>query len=82
MNKYFIIFLLFSFLSLQSFKTETPIPTNEKLGNFSSLASKLNMNSEAVRLAITGYEKLKQLGKLTNVRYLTIADFSLSNILL
>lgn len=76
MNKYFIIFLLFSFLSLQSFKTETPIPTNEKLENFSSLASKLNMNSEAVRLAITGYEKLKQLGKLTNVRYLTIADFS------
>ena len=76
MNKYFIIFLFFSFLSLQSFKTETPIPTNEKLVNFSSLASKLNINCEAVRLAINGYEKLKQLGELANVRYLTIADFS------
>ncbi len=42
----------------------------------SLLSDKLSINNEAVRLAITGYEKLKQLGKLSNLRYLTIADFS------
>lgn len=56
---------------------DAPIPTNEiSAFRTSLLAEKLNINSEAVRLAITGYEKLKQLGKLTNRRYLTIADFS------
>lgn len=55
---------------------DAPIPRNDLITvNSSILAGKLNINSEAVRLAITGYEKLKQLGKLTNMRYLTIADF-------
>ena len=77
MNKYFITLLILSFFTLQSFKTDAPISTSASASVRSSLlAGKLNINSEAVRLAITGYEKLKQLGKLTNMRYLTIADFS------
>lgn len=40
------------------------------------LADKLNLNDQAVLLAMTGYEKLKQQGKLINSRYLSIADFS------
>ena len=56
---------------------DTPAPANETAAvRASILAGKLNINSEAVRLAINGFEKLKQLGKLTNMRYLTIADFS------
>jgi hypothetical protein len=77
MNKYFITVLLLSLFSLQSFKIDAPIPTNETSAvRASLLADKLDINSEAVRMAIIGYEKLKQLGKLTNMRYLTIADFS------
>lgn len=44
--------------------------------NASYLAEKLSINSEAVTMALNGYEKLKQKGLLTNARYLTIADFS------
>lgn len=68
--------LVLCFLTLQSFKKEEPIPINTAYISANLLANKLNINNEAVRLAITGYEKLKQLGKLSNMRYLTIADFS------
>lgn len=76
MNKYLIVTLVLCFLTLQSFKKEEPSPTNTAFISANLLANKLNINNEAVRLAITGYEKLKQLGKLANMRYLTIADFS------
>jgi len=77
MSKYYLLFLFFSFITLQSFKKEaiTPVANGIEL-RASLLSNKLSINNEAVRLAITGYEKLKQLGKLTNLRYLTIADFS------
>jgi len=77
MSKYYILFLFFSFLTLQSFKKSPVLPVVNSIEIQAGLLSgKLNINNEAVRLAITGYEKLKQLGKLTNMRYLTIADFS------
>ena len=77
MSKYYIFILFFSFLTLQSFKKEAIVPVANGIELRASLLSdKLSINNEAVRLAITGYEKLKQLGKLTNLRYLTIADFS------
>lgn len=76
MKKYLIAILVLCFLTLQSFKKEEPIPINTAYISANLLANKLNINNEAVRLAITGYEKLKQLGKLSNMRYLTIADFS------
>jgi hypothetical protein len=34
------------------------------------------LNSIAIKLAITGYEKLKQSGEIANLRYITVADFS------
>lgn len=40
------------------------------------LSNKLNINDEAVRLAVNGYQKLLEQGRLINQRYLTIADFS------
>lgn len=40
------------------------------------LSEKLNINNEALSLAVKGYEKLKGLGRISNLRYLTIADFS------
>lgn len=76
MKKYLIAILVLCFLTLQSFKKEESSPTNTAFISANLLANKLNINNEAVRLAITGYEKLKQLGKLSNMRYLTIADFS------
>lgn len=77
MSKYYILFLFFSFLTLQSFKKSPVLPVDNSIEIQAGLLSgKLNINNEAVRLAIKGYEKLKQLGKLTNMRYLTIADFS------
>lgn len=40
------------------------------------LAKRFQINQDALRLAMAGYEKLKQLGKLSNQRFLSIADFS------
>lgn len=41
-----------------------------------TLTSSLDINSDALKLALDGYEKLKEQGKLNNVHYLTIIDFS------
>ena len=62
MSKYYLLFLFFSFITLQSFKKEaiTPVANGIEL-RASLLSNKLSINNEAVRLAITGYEKLKQL---------------------
>jgi hypothetical protein len=40
------------------------------------ISTQFNINHQAVRLALNGYQKLRSLGKLANVQYLTIADFS------
>jgi hypothetical protein len=40
------------------------------------ISTQFNINQQAVRLALNGYQKLRSLGKLANVQYLTIADFS------
>ena len=42
----------------------------------SYISTQYNINHEAVQLALNGYQKLRNLGKLVNVQYLTIADFS------
>jgi hypothetical protein len=77
MNKYVLILVLIFFFTLQSYKKEPVNASNAIELKAASLSEKLNINGEAVRLAITGYEKLKQLGRLANIRYLTIADFSM-----
>lgn len=40
------------------------------------ISSRFNINEQAVQIALTGYQKLRSLGKLANIQYLTIADFS------
>lgn len=42
----------------------------------SYISSQYNINQEAIQMAVAGYQKLINLGKLANVKYLTIADFS------
>lgn len=65
--------------SLLSFKPENSVPKNNLEVTNTSLSEKFNINSKAFVLAIKGYEKLKQLGKIANQRYLTIADMSLAS---
>lgn len=42
----------------------------------SYISSQYNINQEAIQIAVAGYQKLRSLGKLANLQYLTIADFS------
>jgi hypothetical protein len=65
--------------TLQSFKSEKMALKNEPTVLNNSLSIKLNINSNAFMLALKGYEKLKQLGKIANLRYLTIADMSMAS---
>lgn len=55
------------------------MPKNDPEAVHISLSEKLNINSKALILALKGYEKLKQLGKITNQKYLTIADLSMAS---
>lgn len=70
---------LISFLMLTSFVGHTHVNNNEPIIIHSTLSEKLKINSKAVLLAMKGYEKLKQLGKIANQRYLTIADMSMAS---
>ena len=65
--------------TLQSFKSDNIAVNNDPAILNNSLSIKLNINSTAFLLAIKGYEKLKQLGKIANLRYLTIADMSMAS---
>jgi hypothetical protein len=46
------------------------------LSTLETLAAALDINSEALKLGVEGYEKLKEQGLLKNLRYLTIVDYS------
>ncbi len=76
MKKLLSLFAIVFCFTLLSFKPGNPVPKNEREIATVNLSEKLNINSKAFILAIKGYEKLKQLGKLANQRYLTIADMS------
>jgi hypothetical protein len=74
-----IVLVIVCCFSLQSFDMGKSMPKNEPAIADIYLAEKLHINSNAFALAIKGYEKLKQLGKITNQRYLTIADMSIAS---
>jgi hypothetical protein len=74
-----IVMVIVCCFSLQSFDLDKPMPKIESAIANIDLAEKLHINTNAFVLAIKGYEKLKQLGKLTNSRYLTIADMSMAS---
>lgn len=75
-SKYLVIICCFALLS---FKPNIAAPKHEPVEIARNLSEKLNINSKAFLLAIKGYEKLKQLGKISNQRYLTIADMSMAS---
>ena len=62
--------------STQSYSNKFLAPTNGIEEKVMHLTDKLSINNEAIRLAVKGYERLKNLGRIENLRYLTIADFS------
>jgi hypothetical protein len=74
-----IVLTIVCCFSLQSFNAPKPMPRNEPVVTNIQLAEKLHINTNAFVLAIKGYQKLKQLGMLTNQRYLTIADMSMAS---
>jgi hypothetical protein len=77
LKKYILrILFLICLMPLTSFKYGYPMPKLEPENTSTNIYEALKTNSKAFALAIKGYEKLKQLGKLSNLRYLTIADMS------
>ena len=54
--------------------TEMSMHDNED--RIAYLSQKFNINKSAIRLAIKGYERLRELGQISNSMYLTIVDFS------
>ena len=74
-----IVIVIVCCFSLQSFNLGKPIPKNEPVSANIYLGEKLHINTNAFVLAVKGYEKLKQMGKITNLRYLTIADMSMAS---
>ena len=76
MKKSVVLLLALSFVTLQSYKTSPVVLKNEIEVNASILADKFNIDNQAILLALTGYEKLKEQGLINNQRYLTIVDFS------
>lgn len=72
-----LLFLLILLVcSIESYCNKYLVPENGIEKKVVHLTEKLNINNEAIRLAVKGYEKLKELGRIGNMRYLTIADFS------
>lgn len=72
------IFILFFFVLL-AVHTKSSMLSISKYGELNTLtisANNIDINKEALRLAINGYIKLKEQGRISNMRYLTIIDFS------
>lgn len=76
MLKQITIFIFLTLLSVHTKSSYSLLPKAEAPKSISNLAATLDINSEALSLAIKGFEKLKEQGLVNNVRYLTIIDFS------
>ncbi len=74
-----IVIVIVCCFSLQSFDLGKPMPKNDPAIDNIYLAEKLHINTNAFVLAVKGYENLKKMGKITNLRYLTIADMSMAS---
>lgn len=75
--KQFILCILFLvagvFTGSSHNSNNTPVGIADQV---SYISSQYNINQEAIQMAVAGYQKLRSLGKLANLQYLTIADFS------
>lgn len=71
---FIIIFLVASVMPSSSHNSNNNI--NTIADQVSYISSAYHINQEAIEIALKGYQKLRNLGKLANLQYLTIADFS------
>ena len=76
MKKQLLLVFILSVFALPMYSNKFLAPIGGLEEKVAYLSEKLNINNEAFRLAIKGFEKLKGLGRINNLRYLTIADFS------
>ena len=76
MKKRTIILFFLLFINIGLFSNQPIITYNDNEGRVTYLSKKFDINEAAVRLAIKGYEKLKELGQINNSQYLTIVDYS------
>jgi hypothetical protein len=82
MKKRLIILSLLLFINIGLFSKDTAIvnttemSSNDNEERIANLSQKFHISEAAIRFAIKGYEKLKQLGQINNSAYLTIVDFS------
>lgn len=76
MKKRSIILFFLLFINIGLFSKQPIIPSNDNEGRVTYLSKKFDINEAAVRLALKGYEKLKELGQINNRKYLTIVDYS------
>lgn len=75
--KYYI--LLISYLLLTGNHSYSNHYTASRFVNGTSMAKTVHFEglpADVFEIALKGYEKLRLMGKLTNIKYLTIADFS------
>lgn len=75
--KYYI--LLISYLLLTGNHSYSNHYTASRFVNGTSMAKNVYLEglpADVFEIALKGYEKLRLMGKLTNIKYLTIADFS------
>jgi hypothetical protein len=64
-------------ITVQLYSNKYVFPIGKDNVNITLLSNKWNINIDALQIAIKGYEKLKEQGKLLNNQYLTLVDFSL-----
>jgi hypothetical protein len=76
MLKQVLIILFFSLLTFHTKSSSYTLPKNGKSNTILASIDNIAINKEALRLAINGYTKLKEQGRISNSRYLTIIDFS------
>lgn len=79
MKKQVKILLCVLLISIQLYSNVHPLPTGKNSADINLLSEKWNINADALQMAMKGYEKLKEQGRLINNQYLTVVDFSLSS---
>lgn len=65
------------FITVQLYSNKHVLPIHNSELSIHMLSEKWNINSDALKLALKGYEKLKEQGKILNNQYLTIVDYSM-----
>ncbi|MEN9697779.1 MAG: hypothetical protein RLZ56_1200 [Bacteroidota bacterium] len=76
MKRQVLFILILLTFSLAGFSNAMHPAENAWSEKVAALSEKLHINPQAFSLAMKGYEQLKTMGRIHNLRFLTIADFS------